>query len=134
MENTKVTPITADTIDIHVAKRIKTRRIMLGLSQDTLSKELGVSIQQIQKYENGINRISASKLYALAKFLMVPIEFFFDEIGIIPNISPEEGVMATENDTPIPENQLKSLINSYNIIKDISLRKKILELVKSIVK
>jgi transcriptional regulator with XRE-family HTH domain len=70
----------ADPVDIHVGARARTRRILLGKSQEAVSTLLGISFQQLQKYENGVNRISASRLYDLAHILRVPISFFFDEM------------------------------------------------------
>ena len=70
----------ADNIDKLVSRRIKMRRMMLGLSQHDLGKAVDVSIQQIQKYEKATNRISSGKLYTLARFLKVPITYFY---GII---------------------------------------------------
>ena len=65
-------------IDIHVGQRLKQQRILQGISQESLAKQLGITFQQIQKYENGTNRISASKLYELSQILKTPIQFFFE--------------------------------------------------------
>lgn len=64
-------------IDIHAGKRLRVRRILLGLSQQYLAQECGISFQQIQKYENGKNRISAGRLYELSIILDVPTDYFF---------------------------------------------------------
>ena len=72
--------VDADPIDVHVGSRARTRRILLGKSQEAVSTQLGISFQQLQKYENGVNRISASRLYDLAYILRVPISFFFEEM------------------------------------------------------
>lgn len=69
------------SIDIHVGKRLKLRRIEMGLSQEKLAKSLQMTFQQIQKYEKGVNRVSAGKLYELAVVLAVPVEYFFEELG-----------------------------------------------------
>jgi transcriptional regulator with XRE-family HTH domain len=68
----------AHQIDIHVGACIKQRRKMLGLSQESVAYLIGISFQQIQKYENGGNRVSASRLYQIANVLRVPVRFFFD--------------------------------------------------------
>ena len=65
-------------IDIHVGQRLKQQRKLQGISQENLAKQLGITFQQIQKYENGTNRISASKLYELSQILKTPIQFFFE--------------------------------------------------------
>ncbi|OHC73862.1 MAG: hypothetical protein A3G18_04515 [Rhodospirillales bacterium RIFCSPLOWO2_12_FULL_58_28] len=67
-------------VDIHVGRRVKERRVLLGLSQDDLGKLLGLTFQQVQKYEKGWNRISASKLWELTSILGVPVSWFFDGI------------------------------------------------------
>ena len=70
-----------DYVDIHVGARVRERRVSLGMSQANLGEYLGLTFQQIQKYERGANRISASKLWAIANFFEVPIEWFFDGLG-----------------------------------------------------
>ncbi len=67
-----------DGIDIHVGSRVRLRRSVLGLSQENLAEALGLTFQQVQKYERGSNRISASRLYQLAQLLDVTVNFFFD--------------------------------------------------------
>ena len=68
----------ADPVDIHVGKRIRMRRKTLGVSQEQLASALGLTFQQVQKYEKGGNRVSASKLHGIGKFLGVPVAFFFE--------------------------------------------------------
>ena len=65
-------------VDVHVGGRVRLRRIMLGLSQQQMANMIGVTYQQAHKYERGINRISAGRLYEIARVLNVPITFFFD--------------------------------------------------------
>ncbi|CVI17430.1 conserved hypothetical protein; putative transcriptional regulatory protein HTH type [Agrobacterium fabacearum CFBP 5771] len=66
-------------IDIHVGTRIRLRRTLLGMSQDRLGTSLGITFQQIQKYERGMNRVGASRLQLMANILDVPVSFFFDD-------------------------------------------------------
>ncbi len=68
-------------VDVHVGKRIRERRVSLGMSQTDIGEYLGLTFQQIQKYERGANRISASKLWALSNLFEVPIEWFFEGLG-----------------------------------------------------
>ena len=68
----------ATPIDHHVGRRVRERRTALGLSQDRLAESMGLTFQQLQKYERGLNRISASRLYELSKSLDVPVSFFFE--------------------------------------------------------
>ncbi len=66
--------------DVHVGRRIRLRRNMLGISQEKLGESLGITFQQIQKYEKGTNRVGASRLQAIASILSVPVSFFFEEV------------------------------------------------------
>src|SRR5712675_2882260 len=66
-------------IDVHVGSRVRLRRTMLGLSQEKLGDAIGLTFQQVQKYERGANRIGASRLHELSRVLDVPVEFFFDD-------------------------------------------------------
>ncbi len=66
-------------IDAHVGTRVRLRRMLLGMSQEKLGEHLGLTFQQVQKYEKGVNRIGASRLFDLARVLGVPIQFFYDE-------------------------------------------------------
>ena len=67
-------------IDVHVGKRLRLRRTLLGMSQERLGDLLGLTFQQIQKYERGVNRIGSSRLYELGQILDVPVSFFFDDM------------------------------------------------------
>ena len=71
----------AHPVDLYVGARLRIRRKMMGLSQTQVADALGITFQQIQKYERGANRISASKLYEIAKTLQVPVSFFFDGLA-----------------------------------------------------
>ncbi len=67
-------------VDVHVGARLRVRRALLGMSQTTLGEAIGLSFQQVQKYESGVNRISASRLFDLSRVLDVPVQFFFDDM------------------------------------------------------
>src|SRR5271163_1017965 len=67
-------------IDVHVSSRIRLRRTLMGMSQERLGECLGLTFQQVQKYERGVNRVGASRLYDLSRVLDVPISFFFDDM------------------------------------------------------
>src|SRR5262245_27340102 len=69
----------ANPVDVHVGGRVRLRRMLLGMSQEKLGEHLGLTFQQIQKYEKGINRIGASRLFDLSQVLGVPVQFFYDE-------------------------------------------------------
>lgn len=84
-------------IDVHVGNRIRMRRQLVGMSQEKLGELLGITFQQVQKYEKGANRISASRLYLSAKVLGVPVQFFFDDL---PGVENHGGMSeAREEDT-----------------------------------
>jgi transcriptional regulator with XRE-family HTH domain len=70
----------ASPIDVHVGGRVRLRRTLMGMSQERLGEALGLTFQQVQKYERGVNRIGASRLFDLARVLDVPIGFFFDDM------------------------------------------------------
>jgi transcriptional regulator with XRE-family HTH domain len=84
----------ANPIDIHVGSRVRFRRMLLGMSQEKLGERLGLTFQQVQKYEKGINRIGASRLFDLAQVLGVSVQFFYDEApladarAILPGLAP----------------------------------------------
>lgn len=133
-DNSKVDPI-----DIYVGKRLKSRRLMLGYSQQDLGEAVNVSIQQIQKYERATNRISSSKLYNFAKFLKVPVSYFFAndlEPLTVPGFAEEQtpydsGAIQNTPDDNASEREIMSLVRSYNSIKDHQVRKRILDLVRT---
>jgi transcriptional regulator with XRE-family HTH domain len=123
-------------IDIHVGGRVRLRRTMLGMSQDRLADSLGLTFQQIQKYEKGVNRIGASRVFEISRVLGVPIQFFFDDFDINTGRSygfaeqgPEDG-MAMMELLNTPEGV--QLCKHFASIKDQKIRKRVLELVKSL--
>ena len=119
-------------IDKHVGKRIKHRRIVLGLSRNDLGEAIKVSVQQVHKYESAVNRVSSSKLYNIALFLKVPVNYFFEQIefemvgdpGIVSSSTLAEGY---END--ILEKDIVKLIKAYKKVNSSEVRMKILELI-----
>lgn len=124
----------ATKIDEHVGTRVKDRRNILGMSQEGLAEKLGLTFQQVQKYENGANRIGASRLYSLSKILDVPVGFFFEglenaqqnQYGFAEN--PQEGFSSEK----IQSKETASLIRAYYSIPDPNVRKKVLDLAKSL--
>ncbi|MAW81322.1 MAG: transcriptional regulator [Parvularcula sp.] len=122
-------------IDVYVGSRVKLRRMILGMSQEMLGKSLGLTFQQIQKYEKGVNRIGASRMFELSQLLEVPVQFFYDGFGGAAAKSVNgfaedgdgEAVMDLVNS---PEGV--QLCRYFSEIKDLDVRKKVLDLVKSI--
>jgi len=128
----------ADHVDQLVSRRLKMRRMMLGLSQQDLSHSVSVSIQQIQKYEKATNRISSGKLHAFANFLKVPVNYFFeqnDENGKAVNaiFAEDEEKYDSADPNAVTEKEIVSLIKSFSEVKNPQSRKKIIELVKTMV-
>ncbi len=124
-------------LDAYVGKRLKLRRVMLRMSQDELASMIGVTFQQIQKYESGANRISASRLFIISKVLQIDISFFFDGLEKdIPEIEEfEQNVdSVAENSVefdPMKDNETLTLVNAYWKLSDIEKRKKILDFIVS---
>jgi transcriptional regulator with XRE-family HTH domain len=129
-----------DHVDHLVSKRLKMRRIMLGISQQELSDAVDVSIQQIQKYEKATNRISSGKLYSFAKFLRVPVSYFFnnkedpssDVLSIFAEEAEEYNNGNTHKPSQIAEKELIALIKAFGDVKNPQVRKKLVELIKLI--
>jgi transcriptional regulator with XRE-family HTH domain len=114
-------------IDVHVGKRIRTRRLLLGMNQETLANALGLTFQQVQKYEHGANRVSASRLSAMADILGVPISFFFSDLDD-PSATPEERESRERMERP----ETIELIRLYYAIPDQRVRRQFLEMVKAV--
>jgi transcriptional regulator with XRE-family HTH domain len=116
-------------IDVHVGKRIRMRRLLLGMNQETLANALGLTFQQVQKYEGGANRVSASRLSAMADILDVPISFFFSDLQPVEGGStPEQQQWRERMERP----ETIELIRLYYEIRDPQVRQQFLELAKSI--
>jgi transcriptional regulator with XRE-family HTH domain len=87
-----------DDIDVHVGNRLRLRRLLLKISQQDVAKACGVSFQMVQKYEGGINRVSASRLFKIAAFLKAPISYFFDDLpDQISNLAAKDPLRRTES-------------------------------------
>ena len=126
-----------DRIDHQVGNVIKLRRMILGLSQQDLSKSLGVSVQQIQKYEKAINRVSSGRLYALSKCLKIPVSYFFEQAErdskIIESVFSEDSAKYEIDDKEVlSEKEIISLIKYFSLIKKPMVRKKFLELMRAV--
>ena len=119
----------ANPIDGQVGNRVRIRRMLIGMSQEKLGDHLGLTFQQVQKYEKGINRIGAGRLFEIARILDVPIDFFYDGVG-----TPSDGV--GEARAPVMEfvssTEGLQLSLAFMKIKDPKVRKRVLDLVKSL--
>jgi transcriptional regulator with XRE-family HTH domain len=121
--------------DQYVGSRVRMRRLMLGMSQGTLADQLGLTFQQVQKYEKGVNRISANRLQQMCHILQVPVQFFFDGA---PEIAGHVGKGA---EAPLPAyiadflatSDGLALVKAFMQIGDTELRRSIVRLVEEIV-
>ena len=117
----------ADNVDKLVSRRLKMRRVLLGMSQQDIGKAVDVNIQQVQKYEKATNRISSGKLFTIEKFPKVPITYFYeqsDESEIIANAFAEEDAKyEAEDSNNVTEKEIVSLIKAFSEIKSLQSRK-----------
>lgn len=122
-------------IDLHVGARLRLRRTLLGLSQEKVSDAVGITFQQLQKYERGSNRISASRLYNLARVLTVPVSFFFDGFraveGSTAEIASQVQPQADERDC-LSRRETVELVRVFYRIPDPAVRKRTFDLIKAL--
>jgi transcriptional regulator with XRE-family HTH domain len=132
-----------DPIDIHVGKRIKLRRTLLHISQEQLAGDIGVTFQQVQKYESGHNRVSASRLFDISRVLNCPISYFFEDIGpettgvrTTPSARSAEDLAeeVAEDADPMQRTETLELVRAYWRLHNSELRKNVLELLSNISK
>src|SRR5580704_19098396 len=123
-------------IDVHVGSRVRLRRNMLGLSQEKLGEAIGLTFQQVQKYERGANRIGASRLHELSRVLDVPVSFFFDDMDpvrapAIPGGFAEPPAEAFDSD-PLRRRETVELVDAYYTIEDTAVRRRLLDLARAL--
>jgi len=125
-------------IDVHVGGRVRLRRTLLGMSQEKLGEAIGLTFQQVQKYERGANRIGASRLYDLARVLDVPVSFFYEEMT--PETKERSPALAQrlyeepepyERD-PMAKRETLELVRAYYRIADPQLRRRLFDLTKAL--
>ncbi|MGI9367831.1 MAG: helix-turn-helix domain-containing protein [Ruegeria sp.] len=119
-------------VDVHVGKRVRHRRWLIGMTQQQLAEQVGIKFQQIQKYETGANRISASRLWDIAEALEVPVSFFFEgleEAGkessdkkSVPAdlMGDKEALDLVRSYYAIPENQRRRLFELARVLSDVA--------------
>lgn len=125
---------TPNPVDVHVGGRLRLRRTLLGYSQERLGDAVELTFQQIQKYERGANRISASRLYQFANVLNVPVSFFYDDMD--ESISGKKAHKKSEpesiDQSVLLERETLVLVRSYYGIPDPSKRRCVAQLIRSI--
>ena len=133
-------------IDIHVGSRIRLRRTLLGMSQERLGEALGLTFQQVQKYERGVNRVGASRLFDLSRVLDVPISFFFDDMPepLAQSHGPQNASLGGRRtlgfadvqdafaDDAFSRRETLELVRAYYRITDSAVRKRVFDLIKSL--
>ena len=119
-------------VDVHVGQRLRMRRTLLGMSQQNVGEMLGLTFQQLQKYEKGANRVSASRLYELSQILDVPVSYFFEEM---PTKSSNRRQVSDGKSETAPDlmnnRETLELVRAYYRIKDPAVRAKILALTRA---
>lgn len=122
-----------DPVDISVGGRLRQRRTLLGMSQEKLGRAVGLTFQQIQKYERGVNRIGASRLLQLSRVLGVPIAFFFEDVPAVKTRAPQPAATMTGPDNdPFSRRETMELVRAYYAITNPYVRKRVLDLVRAL--
>ena len=128
-------------IDVHVGARIRLRRTLLGINQTALAEAIGLTFQQVQKYEKGANRVSSSRLMDMANALDVSISYFFDEMSAaVSGQTPSELMRAKtrpenyQEQDPMARRETLELVRAYYRISDPTVRKRVFELAKAVAK
>lgn len=127
-------------VDVHVGSRVRLRRTLLGMSQEKLGEAIGLTFQQVQKYERGANRIGSSRLFDLSRVLEVPVSFFFEDMPtLVAASSPAQCQgMADEverfehESDPMARRETLELVRAYYKIRDQRVRKRLFELTKAL--
>lgn len=131
---------TPNPIDVHVGRRLRLRRTLVGMSQERLGELLGLTFQQVQKYERGANRIGSSRLYEIGQILDVPVSFFFDDLpkgagegAPIAGLAEEApGFVHEEDDLPLDQRETLELVRAYYRIRDPAVRRRLFDLAKAL--
>jgi transcriptional regulator with XRE-family HTH domain len=126
-------------IDIHVGSRIRLRRTLLGMSQQRLGEAIGLTFQQVQKYERGANRVGSSRMFELARVLEVPISYFFEEMGADTAQRGRQHAMGhaievfeTAEPDPMTKRETLELVRAYYKITDARVRRRLFEMTKAL--
>jgi transcriptional regulator with XRE-family HTH domain len=124
----------ANAIDVHVGNRLRMRRILVGMSQEKLGDRLGLTFQQVQKYEKGSNRVSASRLFQMSEILGVPVQFFYDEMAGPAMAAADSGVGGTGDRVMdlVTSSEGLQLNQAFVEIRSAEVRRRIIDLVRAI--
>lgn len=130
MNISKHAPRAASSVDVHVGTRIRLRRKTMKMSQEQLGEQLGITFQQVQKYERGTNRVGASRLWGISKVLQVPVQYFYD--GLLDGVEEGENSEPPEIYKFINSSDGVALAMAVSQIQNKSVRRQILELARSL--
>ena len=125
-------------IDVHVGSRIRLRRTLLGMSQEKLAEAIGLTFQQVQKYEKGATRVASSRLYGLSQALDVPVGFFFEDMPASVAVGPRAqargkgAARSTSELNPIAKRETLKLVRAYYKITSPHVRKRLFEMIKAL--
>ena len=123
-------------IDTHVGSRVRLRRMLMGMSQERLGDSMSLTFQQVQKYEKGVNRIGASRLFQISKILDVPVQFFFEEAPDLAEARAAPGMAEPESQTFIIEflnsREGLELNRAFSKISDAKIRKSVIDLIRAL--
>ena len=125
-----------EAVDVHVGSRVRQRRTMLGMSQEKLGEALGLTFQQVQKYERGANRVGAGRLYELSHALDVPVNYFFEELpdapeGAASGPAMQEAAQRQYDADPMAQRETLLLVRAYYDINDPAVRRRVLDLIRA---
>jgi transcriptional regulator with XRE-family HTH domain len=129
--------ISKQDIDAQVGKRLRLRRTMMGLSQEAVAKSVGITFQQVQKYEKGANAMNAGRLYEFAQFMHVPVAYFFEGIEAMSSSGEsgfsEEGDKFDHNKARgVSDRESLEMMKAFKRIKEQLVRKRLADLVRAI--
>lgn len=124
-------------VDVHVGKQLRVQRIIMGLSQEALAKAVGITFQQVQKYERGINRMSASRLFDFAQVLNVPVAYFFEAYDAGTGKAAAAGGVAEGGEEEFDYEQVFSretleLMRCYHKIKNVAVKRRFVDLLRAV--
>lgn len=131
--------MTKQDIDIYIGKRLRLRRTMMGLSQEAVAKAVGITFQQVQKYEKGVNAMNARRLVEFARFMSVPVAYFFDGLEESDMLAPQttttgfsEATEVFEHGSPVSDRESLEMMKAFKRIAAQNVRKRLSDLVRAI--
>jgi transcriptional regulator with XRE-family HTH domain len=129
--------ISKQDVDAHVGKRLRLRRTMMGLSQESVAKAVGITFQQVQKYEKGSNAMNSSRLYEFARFMNVPVAYFFEGLDLSGEAGRQAGfgegsAENFEHRGAVSDRESLEMMKAFKRIKEHVIRKRLADMVRAI--